>query len=188
MSRGLSAVGARGIAAAGVLTSGVVATHGSLTTLAVGLGAVALAGSARRKPEIRPGDHDRALERHLARARRMNVAAELAVVRGVDPGEIVELLRAADSMMVRGDGSLVLLTEGGDVDRHAFERRLETRAGTDFEVSWAAFPADGYTLTDLVACADARSSQREVAAPHGVPASVSLFPSRTAALADGRAA
>jgi hypothetical protein len=142
---------------------------GGARSAAWALGAVGLTLAIRG-----PGVHAFAradLHRHLAAARRREVACDMLVIRplGGPSGDrlarILRVLRATDSAELRPLGltgrELQVLFEDVGSAREAVEERLDSRAGGGMAFGWARFPDDGLTVEVLAKHAGARTTAQD---------------------------
>lgn len=163
----------RWIAVAGWIGTGGLALAGAgpvIVAIAAGLAAAAAAGCTRPRRAVAATDE---LLRQLARARRRDERAHVAVVkasRAAEAARMASTVRITDTVLSvsRPSGTeLWCILDGPAVDRAAFERRLSDQdAAASF--GWARFPDDGTSVETLVERARARGGHD--AAPQAVPA------------------
>lgn len=150
----------RPAAAAAFLALVTFVTGGSALVAFAAVLAVAFVHGGRRSEAAPLAGSIRELEQHLARCRREERGARLAIVRGGGAVQAARTVRAADSLMLDGSGTtpeLVVVADADRLDRAAMETRLREHAGPGVQIAWAAFPEDGYVLADVVAAARRRA-------------------------------
>jgi hypothetical protein len=110
------------------------------------------------------------LHRHLAAARRREVACDMLVIRPIGPAgdrlaRILRELRSTDSAELRPLGfagrELQVLFEDVGAARQAVQERLERRAGGGVAFGWARFPDDGLSVDVLAKRAGSRTTAQE---------------------------
>jgi hypothetical protein len=101
---------------------------------------------------------------HLDRARRREEAVHVLYLRlesgaRISPELISDLFRLSDSVWLRTGSDLLAVLDDHKFERGGLERRLVDGLPAPFELGWAAFPSDGYSLERLVEHARASATQ-----------------------------
>jgi hypothetical protein len=107
------------------------------------------------------------LQVHLDRARRREEPVHVLYLRLDAPGRITpelvsDLFRLSDSVWLRTGSDLLAVLDDHKFERAGLERRLAGGLPGAFELGWAAFPTDGYSLERLVEHARATATQHGV--------------------------
>ncbi|CAA9486807.1 MAG: hypothetical protein AVDCRST_MAG13-1503 [uncultured Solirubrobacteraceae bacterium] len=133
-------------------------------------GALVALPAARRSAESPTGRE--LLQIHLDRARRREESVHVLHVRmhpstRISEREVLDLFRLSDSVWLRSVGTgrdLLAVVDDHKFERDGLERRLSAALSGPFDLGWAAFPADGYSLERLVEHARSAATQRGVRA------------------------
>lgn len=107
------------------------------------------------------------LQIHLDRARRREESVHVLYVKPhasspLTEQQVAELFRLSDSVWLRSGSTgrdLLAVVDDHKLERDGLERRLAALLTGPYELGWAAFPADGYSLERLVEQARAAATQ-----------------------------
>jgi hypothetical protein len=80
----------------------------------------------------------------------------------ITPELVSDLFRLSDSVWLRTGSDLLAVLDDHKFERAGLERRLAGGLPGAFELGWAAFPTDGYSLERLVEHARATATQHGV--------------------------